>query len=320
MCQNCGSKYSLEEARKLIIDCPVKIDQTDRLGNLYQIAQREMAAKNYASAGQHYDMILIDDPNSIEAHYYSLYCKVMNCKIMDIPASALMLANNQYETIKMIKDAVDHEDEQMIWLDRIIESNISAAFCFVENAQANYRGLGQSSELTKCTLAAKDILYQCGDVIDQIFDEKTALKNKAAKAWENGIGLHKAYLLTVGYDYENEKKVLFRYLRKFEKLNKEGSKQLQISVLQHELEQIEAERKTVPMDFSALYMIMSILFFVGGLIPLFWGMPQAIIYSLISPIFFFASKKRSSTISKQKKDIEDRIQAKQEEIKIVQQK
>ena len=50
VCQHCGTKYSPEEARKLMIEGPVdvsgstvKIDKSDELKNLYELARR---AKN----------------------------------------------------------------------------------------------------------------------------------------------------------------------------------------------------------------------------------------------------------------------------------
>lgn len=50
VCQNCGTKYSVEEAKKMMIEgtvdvsgSTVKVDQTNELKNLYELARR---AKN----------------------------------------------------------------------------------------------------------------------------------------------------------------------------------------------------------------------------------------------------------------------------------
>lgn len=50
VCQSCGTKYSVEEAKKMMVEgtvdvsgSTVKIDTSDELENLYQIARR---AKN----------------------------------------------------------------------------------------------------------------------------------------------------------------------------------------------------------------------------------------------------------------------------------
>ena len=67
VCEHCGTKYSAEEAKKLLIDGivevtgSVKIDSSDRLSNLYQIARRAKKEDNAESAERYYDMILIED-------------------------------------------------------------------------------------------------------------------------------------------------------------------------------------------------------------------------------------------------------------------
>ena len=53
VCQHCNTKYTLEEARKLMIEgkvdvtgSTVKVDNTDELENLYELARRAVKEKN----------------------------------------------------------------------------------------------------------------------------------------------------------------------------------------------------------------------------------------------------------------------------------
>ena len=61
VCQHCGTKYSVEEAKKLMFDgsvdvsgSVVKVDTTDELANLYQIARRARDDNNGENAAKYY--------------------------------------------------------------------------------------------------------------------------------------------------------------------------------------------------------------------------------------------------------------------------
>lgn len=66
VCQHCGTKYSVEEAKKMMIEGTVKIDNTDKLNNLYHLARRAKLENNEKNACKYYEMILLEDPTSWE--------------------------------------------------------------------------------------------------------------------------------------------------------------------------------------------------------------------------------------------------------------
>ena len=74
VCQHCGAKYSVEEARKmmmegdgdLVVSGTIEINNDDHLANLYTLARREMRLKNYLESLKYYDMILLEDPKNWE--------------------------------------------------------------------------------------------------------------------------------------------------------------------------------------------------------------------------------------------------------------
>ena len=94
VCQNCGTKYTVEEARKMMIEGTVdvqgtvKVDTSDELKNLYEIARRAKDSDNSENAAKYYDMILIKDPKSWEANFYVVYFKAMSCRIAEIWSAA----------------------------------------------------------------------------------------------------------------------------------------------------------------------------------------------------------------------------------------
>lgn len=84
VCQSCGTKYSVEEAKKMMVEgtvdvtgSTVKVDTSGELANLYQIARRAKDDNNGENAAKYYDMVLMKDPTSWEASFYVVYFKAM---------------------------------------------------------------------------------------------------------------------------------------------------------------------------------------------------------------------------------------------------
>lgn len=70
VCQACGAKYSVEEAKKMMIDGTVdvkgtvKIDKTAEIENLYNLAERVLSTSDINKASEYTDKILEIDPNN----------------------------------------------------------------------------------------------------------------------------------------------------------------------------------------------------------------------------------------------------------------
>ncbi len=75
VCQYCGTKYSLEEAKKMMIEGVVevtgtiKVDDSKQIENYRKLAQRAFKDKNYEEAYQYCDKILQLNPDDWEAVY-----------------------------------------------------------------------------------------------------------------------------------------------------------------------------------------------------------------------------------------------------------
>ena len=86
ICQFCGCKYSVEEAKKMMIEGTVDIkgtvavDISQELIRLYEVARRARDDNNSENAQKYYDQILIKDPSSWEANFYT---------VLQIPAGVL---------------------------------------------------------------------------------------------------------------------------------------------------------------------------------------------------------------------------------------
>ena len=73
VCQYCGTKYSLEEAKKMMIEGvvevsgTVRIDDTKQIENYRKLASRAFKDKIYEEAYDYYDKILQLNPDDWEA-------------------------------------------------------------------------------------------------------------------------------------------------------------------------------------------------------------------------------------------------------------
>lgn len=68
VCKSCGCKYSMEEARKLMVE--VDADSSKRLSNLYERARKSLEVDDLEHAAEYYKQILDEVPSDWEAYFY----------------------------------------------------------------------------------------------------------------------------------------------------------------------------------------------------------------------------------------------------------
>lgn len=105
VCQTCGTKYSVEEAKKMMIEGTVdvsgtvKVDKSGELDNLLILAERALKEGNYESAERYYDNILRMDPDNWRANFYKSYCSTMQSKIANV-------VSNFYTTVSTATSSI----------------------------------------------------------------------------------------------------------------------------------------------------------------------------------------------------------------------
>lgn len=75
VCQNCGTKYSVEEAKKLMIEGTVQIDNSAFVEKYLQNARRAKQKEDWEEVEKYYNLVEQNDPANIEAIFYSSYGK-----------------------------------------------------------------------------------------------------------------------------------------------------------------------------------------------------------------------------------------------------
>lgn len=204
VCQSCGTKYSVEEAKKMMVEGTVdvkgtvKVDTSDELKNLYEIARRAKDSDNSENATKYYDMILIKDPGSWEANYYVVYFKAMGCKIAEIWSAANSVTNCLDSVVDLIKKNIEDKDERNKALNEVLIRNSSISTLLFNAAKSHYDGIDSSiqtqflQEYLNSAAQSALIMYTYGDKVDSTFGEDAS--SISVEAWKDGINIHKEYV------------------------------------------------------------------------------------------------------------------------------
>ena len=227
-CQYCHTKYGVEEAKKMMIEgtvdvsgSTVKVDNSVELENLYQVARRARDDNNSENAAKYYYMILIKDPSSWEATFYTVYYQSMNCKIAQIQSAGIAISNCEDTVLKLIKDNVlDEKDKdkainevasRLMIISNMLYNGATNHYNDIDfNIQANY-----TQEYINNCCAARDIMYNFGDYLINIFGDKYGI-DVAVPCWKLGIEQH-AKLMPKFANKQVNKDVIDKYAEKIKK-------------------------------------------------------------------------------------------------------
>lgn len=228
VCQHCGTKYSVEEARKMMIDGTVqisgtvKVDSSDKLTNLYQIARRAKADNNGENAAKYYEMILLEDPYSWEAAFYTVYFKATECTIGQIQSAAISVSNCIDTILIMIKEKVLDESDKETAVKEVTSRVVSISQMLFYGAQKNYNDIDSqirsqfSQEYIDRAFAAFQTLYNLGIQLEAIFPDKDYVHELITNAWKTGVFMH-SQIISLLSKKESNKETILRYAAKIRK-------------------------------------------------------------------------------------------------------
>lgn len=224
VCKGCNTKYSLDEAKKMMSEedtKPVATGMSQKLENLYQLARRAKEDDNSENAAKYYEMILIENPTDWEASFYSIYYKAMSCKIAQIASAGNSVNNCTKNVLGLINDNIS--DEQMK-KDAVNEMSLRLLIIssMLYNAAVNhYNGIGDSirgnytQEYINNCFAAMNILYDFADLVQNQFGE-TYAKEICVPCWKNAVEQHKPLIKNLA-DKEGNKNTILKYVDKIQK-------------------------------------------------------------------------------------------------------
>lgn len=129
VCQHCGTKYTVEEAKKLMIEGTVKIDKSEETKKLLVLARRAREENNTENAAKYYEKVLFETPDNWEANFFQVYYQASQCTLNNISNASYSVANNINSTMKLISKISNYEEREEA-LDTVINysKNISSMF------------------------------------------------------------------------------------------------------------------------------------------------------------------------------------------------
>ncbi len=218
VCQHCGTKYSPEEAKKLIVEgsvdvsgSTVKVDTTDDLKKLYQAARNAREAADTESAIRHYESISAKDPDSWEAIFYPVVLRINNIKNGEIETAAGRIVACLPKVFNLIKTKVEAEADQKVAVGEVYSQCSSAAKTLTNASHAFYKTVTNvtkysvsvasasmeadalSADKSRCATIAR-IMAMCGDGIESLFDTNDPYYKKHALAsWRAVLAFHQEY-------------------------------------------------------------------------------------------------------------------------------
>ncbi len=108
VCQNCGTKYTIEEAKKLIVEGKVKIDKSDDASNYLELAESALESGNGVQAYNYAIAALEITPKSHKAwllkmksiEYIATVGNLMLKEVVTAGANAIKFAKDEKEEIE----------------------------------------------------------------------------------------------------------------------------------------------------------------------------------------------------------------------------
>ncbi len=122
VCQNCGMKYSVEEAKKMMIEGTVDVQGTVKVDNsafverCLQNAHRALIKEDWEEVEKYYNLVEQNAPDNMEAVFFSSYGKAMLSMTdsdyfkreqkFDVLKRSISVISDYYETTTEDKEAV----------------------------------------------------------------------------------------------------------------------------------------------------------------------------------------------------------------------
>lgn len=152
VCQNCGTRYSIEDAKKLMVETnevlppayipdsvEVTLNDDKEISNLFELARTAKRENNAEKAAKYYEMLLLKLPQNWEANFYSVYFSSMACKVGEINFSMTNVVNKFETTLDILKEEITDEGDRETIITTITNQILSIAQLYSDVCISNYR-------------------------------------------------------------------------------------------------------------------------------------------------------------------------------------
>ena len=185
VCQHCGTKYSPDDAKKLMVE----VDNSGKLDSLYNLARQAKAEDNSEAGAKYYGEILVLAPDDWEAQFYSIYYDSMNHKVAEI-STAVRNIRKRCKTVfsEIAAKDIPNEKKKEIYTE-ISDKMVSAAKAFHSSALNTYRKVDAMTDLRNQSanwmVSSVEMIISTADDIKEIFFDN----EKALSLYKEGFDL-----------------------------------------------------------------------------------------------------------------------------------
>lgn len=201
VCQSCGTKYTTESVKKLLVEGTVTVDSSNRYSNALVLARRAREEGNAEDAEKYYNEVLILDPNNWEASFYHTLYKSYQTNIARISSAAISVKNSFFSTVSVI-NKIEDETERLVALTDMEGSIIKFASSLFSSAGTFYirhkDATGSYSEFADRADTILNMLLDIGDYFNRVYSDSNnevvnaGYKKAAAAAYKAAIDLDKS--------------------------------------------------------------------------------------------------------------------------------
>lgn len=184
VCQSCGTKYSAEDAKKMMIEGTVevqgtvKVDNSDYVEKFLMNARRAKQKEDWEETEKYYNMVEQNDPSNIEAIFYSCYGKAKISLIDSNIYKREAAFNTLQKCISILDDnfSFEKEEENKAIIEQISQDIIGmACSSYVYNQRKNGYGLEVSNDrnltITLFNNISREFMTTLENIAKKITDE-----------------------------------------------------------------------------------------------------------------------------------------------------
>ena len=190
VCQTCGTKYSVEEAKKMMIEGTVRIDNSHLVSNYLEMAEAAVDAGNNQEAESYCNKAIEIDPTNYKAWMIkgkaaAWQSSLQNSRVDEGVAAFIKAINNAPDDVK--EELIENAKEQIISLSLAMISLRSDRFSKWPDEE---EATGFVSDINSISGTVAGFLTQTGVLIsrEEIMAPIASIINKSViTAWQNVV-------------------------------------------------------------------------------------------------------------------------------------
>ncbi|MGI6264780.1 MAG: hypothetical protein ACOYJY_04855 [Acutalibacteraceae bacterium] len=285
VCQFCGAKYSVEDAKKMMIDGTVevagtvKVDVSEKLKNLYVMARRAKDDNNPELASKYYEMITFENPDDWEAVFYYNLLKVRQGNLLDMKLLIVRLSNSLKSVFDVIDRSEKSADEKWNIAEEIIREIDSICADALYLAKAHYINFRTTDNgaYDERVSAVANLQKRMADLLEKYF-ENYATQNVVAylKSYVQNYTQNKIFDSITRKHYEKDIKELTEAEDRIERIEPNYTRLVVIDEKQTDEKQTGGNAAPMPWWQSKGVKVGGFIGFIIGIIFLVWAFSTAV--------------------------------------------